>query len=129
MSAHFIPLNQVANYHDVPVQKIKVLLYKNTQELNNLRFKVEPDGSIKCLLDYQYPLKAEIEKLYFRCICIAGNEYALCRDLAKMSGKKADTLHHYFYRFNFKKAKSAKEILDLLKTYQQRSLFKDELDD
>lgn len=130
MSALFVPLSQVASYNDVPVRKIKVLLCKKLQkELNELRFKVSEDGQILCSLDYQYPLKAEIERLYFRCLIIAKTEYQLCKDLSAMSGIKPDTLHHYFYRFNFKTAKSTKTILSLLQKYQERSLFKEELDD
>lgn len=130
MSNRFVPLNQAASYNEVEPQKIKNLLYKETR-LNDLRFKTDNNGKIIVALDYLYPLRDEIERLYYRALKVAKNDFALCRALAQMSGDKVDTIHKYFYRFNFKKYETSIKIKRLLEQYiKENSLFDSEdLDD
>lgn len=124
----FLPLELVAQYHDVKPSSVKSLYYKNYQG-KELKFKVDEDGKIFVNVDYKYPLASKLDELRLTALITAKNEHNLARELAAITGKKEDTILRYFIRYTFKRVEQAQEIIDALEIYiANNSLFGRELE-
>jgi|GEM_PF-6227219 len=122
----FLPIETVANYHDVKVSSLKSLFYKNYAG-KDLKFKIK-DGKLLVNLDYKYPLAQKLDELRQKALIIAKNEHNLAKELSLLLGKKEDSILRYFIRYTFKRTKLALDIINALEIYiAKNSLFGTEL--
>jgi DNA uptake protein ComE-like DNA-binding protein len=122
MKPNYLPVEDVAILNDIDINSLKSLYSKTNVYGNDERFK-KIDGKLYVLENYKYPFADELNDLRQKALILAKNENNLCKELAKLGSYKKSTLQKYFYRFTFKQIKTAKEVMELLKTYiNQNSL-------
>lgn len=122
LKLEFLPYELVASYHDIKKESLKTYIYKK-YEGKNLRFKII-DGKLLVNIDYKYPLASKLDELRQTALIIAKNEHNLAKELAKITGKKQNTILRYFIRYTFKRVANASEMITALEKYiANNSLF------
>lgn len=120
----FLPVDVVASYYEVQKSSLISIYHHKEYKGRDLKFKKDEQGKLLVNMDYKYPLASKVEKLREQALETAKTEYNLSKEIAKLTGKKVDTIQRYFYRFTFKNTQTADEIINALETYISRnSLF------
>lgn len=118
----FLPIEYVAQYHEVKKTSLKSLIYKNYQG-KDLKFKFS-QGKLLVNIDYKYPLASKLDELRQTALITAKNEHNLAKELSLITGKKEDTILRYFIRYTFKRVEQAETMIKALEIYISRnSLF------
>ena len=134
--ADYVPVHYVASRDDRSQGYFRNMLYS---PYNHGRVVRDEKGEIIVHKEYESPLKAEIERLYFEAEALAGNTHKLSVYLARYIGrdeeahKKSDPndthrLYQYLQYFSFKHHDKAILVKKLLERFiKENSLFAGEI--